>query len=179
MDSSKRQDLILKHLPYARGIAFRMCWNRNSSFHLFDDCMSVATEALIEAIDSYDVTFGASLKTWITHNVRGLVMNFIRGEKSWRWQTTNIDDHSNSSELSSDGLEQMLCDKDLLYRILLFVDRVKAGRTRKKEVEDFLAYFMEGYSLNEIADWRGCMESNVSLMIAGLRKTIEKRFGGI
>ncbi|MFH1290105.1 MAG: sigma factor [Nanoarchaeota archaeon] len=179
---TSRRDLILEHLPYARGIAFNLCWSRNLPFHFFDDCMSIAAEALIGAVDSYNESAGASLKTWITRNVRFTVTNFIKKEAWNALPVVDIEDYSNSLNLASDGTEQAICDRDLIYKILDFV-RVnsleKKGRTRKrkKELDDFLAYLMEGYLGKEVANWRGCSPPNVSLMISGLKDLIIEKFG--
>lgn len=177
-----RQDLILEHLPYARGIAFNLCWGRNLPFHFFDDCMSVAAEVLITAVDSYDESAGASLETWITRNVKFTVGDFIKKEVWGVPPMVNVDDYSNSFELASDGTEQAICNRDLVYKILDFIKAnslKKRGRTRKREKEgdDFLAYLMDGYLGKEVADWRGCSPPNVSLMISGLKDLIIEKFG--
>jgi len=180
---TSRRDLILEHLPYAGGIAFNLCWSRNLPFHFFDDCMSIAAEALIGAVDSYDESAGASLKTWITRNVRFTVTNFIKKEARNALPVVDIEDYSNSLNLASDGTEQAICDRDLIYKILDFVKqnsiRRKGDRTRKrkKETEDFLAHLMEGYLMKEIADWRGCSKMNMSLMVSGLKGLIVEEFG--
>lgn len=177
-----RQALILEHLPYVRGIAFNLCWSRNLPFHFFDDCLSVAAETLIAAIDSYDEALGATLKTWIVRNVKFVVTNFIKKEVWSMPIMVDINDYSNSLDLASDGTEQMLCNKDLVCKILDFVrdNSLKNKgrmRKRKKEVDDFLAYLMDGYLGKEVADWRGCSPPNVSLMISGLKDLIIEEFG--
>ena len=180
---TSRRDLILEHLPYARGIAFNLCWSRNLPFHFFDDCMSIAAEALIGAVDSYNESAGASLKTWITRNVRFTVTNFIKKEAWNALPVVDIEDYSNSLNLASDGTEQAICNRDLIRKVLKFVKqnniRHKGDRTRKrdKEVDDFLAYLMEGYLGREVADWRGCSRRNVNLMISGLKDLIIEKFG--
>jgi len=177
-----RQDLILEHLLYAKGIAFNLCWNRNLPFHFFDDCMSIAAETLIGAIDSYDESAGTSLKTWITKNVKFAVTNFSKKEIRNALPMVNIDNYSNSLSLASDGTERAIYNRDLVYKILDFVREnslKKKGRTRKrkKEVDDFLAYLMDGYLREEVADWRRCSPPNVSLMISGLKDLIIEKFG--
>jgi len=177
MTSQKRQALILEHLPYVRGVAFNICWSRNFLFSLFDDCMSIAAEAMIRAIDNYDGSVGASLKTWIFQKVRFAVLDFIRKENASNCGNFRIEDFINSLELSSDGTEQMICNRDLVHKFLSFIEQNKGQRTRKGEVEDLSAYLVDGYLMREIADWRGCTMQNVSLMISGLKKIIVEEFG--
>ena len=168
-----RQNLILEYLPCIKGIAFHVCWTRNCLHFLFDDCESVATEALIKAIDSYDKTTGASLKTWIIIKVRFAVIDFINKETRLKRNyrppiMVDIEDYSNSIETATDGIEQTICDKDMIYKILSLV---KPGR-RKREIEDSLTYLSGKCLMREVADQRGCSEANVSMMIAGLKKKI-------
>ena len=175
---TQRQDLILEHLQYARGIAFRVCWAKGYFNILFDDCQSVAAEALIKAVDNYDENSGASLKTWIIAKVRFAVLDFIRKETHSRRNggvpiMVDIAEHSNSLELATDGTEQVVCNKDMIYKTLSFVHRSKKMRRRSGEIEDLLAYLSDGYLMREIASWRGCSEANVSMMISGLKKQVK------
>jgi len=139
--------------------------------------MSIAVEVMIRAIDNYDGSVGASLKTWIAKKVRFAVLDFIRKEKSSNWGDLRVEDFINSLELSSDGIEQTICNKDLVHRLLSFIEQNKGQRTRKGEVEDLFAYLVDGYLMREIANWRGCTIQNVSLMITNLKKIIVEEFG--
>jgi DNA-directed RNA polymerase specialized sigma subunit len=183
IDQDARDDLILEYLPYAKGIAFNIHRHRQCPFSLLEDCMSAATEALIKAIDSYQEFSGASLKTWINKNVQLTVMNFIKKEVWDIPVAADIEDYLNSTELlCEDNAERTACNKDLICKVLFFIEqtgiRQKGDKTRKrkKQTEHLLAHLMDGYLIKEIADWRGCSPTNVSLMVSGLKDLIVKHF---
>lgn len=178
MKKMMRQDLILKHLSYVKGIAYNICWRKNCLHTLLADCQSVGIEALIQAIDSYDESHLSSLKTWIVIKVRFAVLDFIQKEKG-TWSRAvpimvDIKECANSLDLSTDGTEQMVCNKDMIHQALNYVRKTPVKRRREKEIEDLLAYLADGYLMREIAEWRGCSTANVSMMISGLRKRIKK-----
>jgi RNA polymerase sigma factor (sigma-70 family) len=165
-----RQSLILEYWPLAKGVAYNIC----SVSNLKEECQSIATEAMIRAIDNYDPSNGATLKTWIINNVKGHVANFIQSEIND--DNIPIDDCLDCSELSTNGLDERINARDLLFKILYYVKRHKKGRTRKDECETLMAYYFDGQLQKEIAEWRGCTQENVSNIICKLKSLIVDGF---
>lgn len=204
-----RQSLILKYWPLAKAIAYNTCFFS----HLKEECQSIATEVMINAIDNYDPAKKASLKTWIVKNVKFAVIDFIRQELSISDNTMSIDSFyfsgikkgfsSSSSQdisesnvdwesfhtsyskninhiyeqFSTNGLEDRINARDLLFKFFYYIDRCKGNRRRKDECEVLLAYFFDGQLMREIAEWRGCKVPNISLTISQLRQVIIDEFG--
>lgn len=175
-----RQSLIFKHLPYANGIAYYTCLRKGQFPRLFEDCKSVAAEALIKAIDSYDPASGASLKTWLTRTVRFAVIDFIRNENHLRLQSIpimlNADFFWNSIELSYDGLEKTVCYKDIVGKCLFHLKHNQDSRAKKNGMEILLTYLRDGYKQKEIAEEQGCSKQNVSQIITRLRNVLKEHF---
>ena len=185
-----RKQLILEYWPLAKGIAYNTC----SIPNLREECQSVATEALIDAIDSIDSDKAASLKTWITINIKLSVIRFINKQLEIPI-CENIDDVLDNrdrippgwiyrtfrntvvSELIENSFEDRICAKDLLSKIFNFIHFYKGNRKRKNEVETLFAYCFEGYLQKEIAEWRRCKVPNISRMISQLKNVIFEEFG--
>jgi RNA polymerase sigma factor for flagellar operon FliA len=73
-----REQLILKHLPQVRWIAMRIHERLPATFSL-EDLISTGVIGLINAIDSFDPAFNASLKTYAEYKIRGAILDSIRG----------------------------------------------------------------------------------------------------
>lgn len=73
-----REKLILEHLPQVNWIAARICEKLPSSVEL-DDLISAGIVGLLAAIDRYDPTRNASLKTYAEYKIRGAILDSIRG----------------------------------------------------------------------------------------------------
>lgn len=73
-----RERLILEHLPQVRWVARRIHERLPAAFGL-DDLISTGIIGLINAIDSYDPTYNAQLKTYAEYKIRGAILDSIRG----------------------------------------------------------------------------------------------------
>lgn len=76
--AAERERLILEHLPQVKWIALRMHEKLPATFTL-DDLISTGIIGLINAIDSFDASFGAQLKTYAEYKIRGAILDSIRG----------------------------------------------------------------------------------------------------
>ena len=84
--TDERERLILEHLPCVRWIAIRIHERLGGSVAL-DDLISAGVIGLINAVDSFDPSFNAKLKTYAEH--KNSVMKYqldpkAREGKSWR-----------------------------------------------------------------------------------------------
>ena len=73
-----REELILEHLPQVNWIAARLHEKLPSSVEL-DDLISAGVVGLLAAIDRYDPSRNASLKTYAEYKIRGAILDSIRG----------------------------------------------------------------------------------------------------
>lgn len=76
--TEERERLILEHLPNVRWIAIRIHEKLSGSVSL-DDLISAGVIGLINAVDSFDPSFNAKLKTYAEHRIRGAILDSIRG----------------------------------------------------------------------------------------------------
>ncbi len=76
--SDERERLILEHLPNVRWLAIRIHERLGGSVAL-DDLISAGVIGLIHAVDSFDPSFNAKLKTYAEHKIRGAILDSIRG----------------------------------------------------------------------------------------------------
>jgi len=170
-----REQTIIEYWPLVKGIAFNMCRNKGFTDKT-DDCQSIAGEAMIHAIDSYNPVFGASLKTWIIRTVQFSVLDSLQKDKL-KGAFLDIETLKNSKELSVNGTEAKIIARDLISKILFHIDRHKNGRKRQGEKEALIAYFFDGQLMKEIAEWRGCTVPNVSMMLSKLQGAVLDEFG--
>ncbi len=70
--------MILEHLPNVRWLAIRIHERLGGSVAL-DDLISAGVIGLINAVDSFDPSFNAKLKTYAEHKIRGAILDSIRG----------------------------------------------------------------------------------------------------
>ncbi len=130
-----RDQTIIQYIPYAAGIARSM--KRGDP----DESVSVAFEALINAVDEYDAARGATVKTHIGNEVRQSVIDWHRKSTGWNHSlkkptqnhslllTDNLDDYENDLAVSVNGTEQQIINKDLASKILGYISRKKPPRT--------------------------------------------------
>ncbi|HMF77676.1 MAG TPA: FliA/WhiG family RNA polymerase sigma factor [Bryobacteraceae bacterium] len=76
--AEEREELILEHLPQVNWIAARIYEKLASSVEL-DDLISAGIVGLLAAIDRYDPSRNASLKTYAEYKIRGAILDSIRG----------------------------------------------------------------------------------------------------
>jgi RNA polymerase sigma factor for flagellar operon FliA len=78
---SRRECLILEHLPQVRLIARRI-QERLPHNIAFDDLVSTGVLGLIAAIDNFDPAHGVKLKTYAEYKIRGAILDSLR-EMDW------------------------------------------------------------------------------------------------
>jgi RNA polymerase sigma factor FliA len=76
--AEEREELILEHLPQVNWIAARIHEKLPSSVEL-DDLISAGIVGLLAAIDRFDPSRNASLKTYAEYKIRGAILDSIRG----------------------------------------------------------------------------------------------------
>ncbi|MGH9654390.1 MAG: sigma-70 family RNA polymerase sigma factor [Bryobacteraceae bacterium] len=74
----EREQLILEHLPQVTWIATRIREKLPPSIEL-DDLVSAGIVGLLAAVDHYDPSHNASLKTYAEYKIRGAILDSIRG----------------------------------------------------------------------------------------------------
>lgn len=74
----ERDELILEHLPQVNWIALRIQEKLPPGIEL-DDLISAGIVGLMAAVDNYDPSHNASLKTYAEYKIRGAILDSIRG----------------------------------------------------------------------------------------------------
>lgn len=74
----ERDALILEHLPQVNWIALRLHEKLPAGIEL-DDLISAGVIGLVAAVDNYDPSHGASLRTYAEYKIRGAILDSIRG----------------------------------------------------------------------------------------------------
>lgn len=74
----EREELILEHLPQVNWIALRIHEKLPPGIEL-DDLISAGIVGLMAAVDNYDPSHEASLKTYAEYKIRGAILDSIRG----------------------------------------------------------------------------------------------------
>jgi RNA polymerase sigma factor for flagellar operon FliA len=74
----ERDALILEHLPQVNWIAIRIHEKLPGGIEL-DDLISAGVIGLMSAVDNYDPSHGASLRTYAEYKIRGAILDSIRG----------------------------------------------------------------------------------------------------
>lgn len=75
--ASRREALVLQHLPQVRIIAKRI-HNRLPSYIAVDDLISAGVVGLIGAIDNFDPMLNVQLNTYAERRIRGAIMDSLR-----------------------------------------------------------------------------------------------------
>jgi RNA polymerase sigma factor for flagellar operon FliA len=76
MKASRRESLILDHLPQVELLARRL--HRRCPQVELDDLIQAGTIGLIQAVDRYDESRGCLLKTIAEHRIRGALLDYLR-----------------------------------------------------------------------------------------------------
>jgi RNA polymerase sigma factor FliA len=76
--SQEREKLILEHLPQVNWIALRIHEKLPPNVQL-DDLISAGIIGLLAAVDNYDPSHNASLRTYAEYKIRGAILDSIRG----------------------------------------------------------------------------------------------------
>lgn len=78
---SRRESLVLAHLPQVRIIASRI-HDRLPDYIALEDLISTGVVGLLAAIDNFDPSFNVQLKTYAEHRIHGAIMDSLR-EMDW------------------------------------------------------------------------------------------------
>jgi RNA polymerase sigma factor for flagellar operon FliA len=78
LSAKEREELTLEHLPQVTWIASRIHEKLPSNVQL-DDLISAGIVGLLAAIDKFDPSHNASLKTYAEYKIRGAILDSIRG----------------------------------------------------------------------------------------------------
>ena len=78
VSATRREQLILEHLPQVKLIARRIHERLPGSVSL-DDLISTGVLGLIAAIDRYDASHEVKLKTYAEYKIRGAILDSLRG----------------------------------------------------------------------------------------------------
>ena len=184
-----RDDTILDHWGYAATVA------KNQGLDQKD--MFVAIEALSLAVDSYNPSRGAKLKTYITNKVRFAVINHFRTIHGHRKRSRqeylkvkfelmnaiNIDDlestdnnidrgyyhHDYVDQYSSNGTEKKVTDKDMITKILTYT---KSMSVPVHAYTCLNLFYLHDMDQPEIAKKIGISTSRVSFIIGDALKRI-------
>ncbi|HHZ92172.1 TPA: FliA/WhiG family RNA polymerase sigma factor [Candidatus Poribacteria bacterium] len=93
-DSEAKEQLIDQCLPLIKSIAYRASVYASPSYDL-DDLVSIGIMGMLDAIDRFDPTKGATFKTFASHRIRGAVLDEIRAldwvPRSVRRQATQLE----------------------------------------------------------------------------------------
>jgi RNA polymerase sigma factor FliA len=76
-DDGAKRELIAAHLPYARIVAAMLYGQRSGHDVQFDDYLQLARLGLLEAMERYDPSTGASFRGYAYHRVRGAVLDGV------------------------------------------------------------------------------------------------------
>lgn len=76
--AQEREELILAHLPQVNWIASRIHEKLPSTVQL-DDLISAGVVGLMAAVDNFDASHNATLKTYAEYKIRGAILDSIRG----------------------------------------------------------------------------------------------------
>jgi RNA polymerase sigma factor for flagellar operon FliA len=76
MTTSRREDLILAHMPQVELLARRL--HRRCPRLELDDLISAGTIGLIQAVDRFDPSRNLKLKTLADHRIRGAMLDYLR-----------------------------------------------------------------------------------------------------
>lgn len=178
MTSDEFRDLLIKEfLPVSKAVAYNICRAKSLHFNkwMVEDCQSAGIEGMIKAIDSYNPTSGASLKTWVIKNIYFSVLSYIKAER--KWLLVDLDEESIQGIVTADG-EDRMCDRDLVFKIFYFVERIRGIGKKDSMAEMLISYYFDGKLQKDIADHYECTPANVSTAFSRLKAAVLKEFGG-
>jgi RNA polymerase sigma factor for flagellar operon FliA len=133
-DAKVRDQLIIACLPYVKSTAQRLSIYSNSAQDA-DDLVNAGIIGLMDAIDRYDPSKGASLKSFAQHRVRGSIMDEIRSmdwvpystrDKARRIEKTytELENNGNKDPIEQDIAKAMGMTLDQYYDALLEISRM-------------------------------------------------------
>ncbi len=130
--SDLREKLIIACLPYIKSTAHRLSIYANQSQDT-DDLTSAGIIGLIDAIEKYDPSKGASFKNYAQHRVRGAIMDEIRSmdwvpystrEKAKKIEKAYLELEQNGSISDEDVAKYVGMTLDQYYEALVEINRM-------------------------------------------------------
>ena len=85
-DPSAREQLIIRYGDFARMIAAKLYGTRRDDTVPFKDYLQYAQIGLIEALDRFDASLGASFESYSSHRIRGSILNGLSRHTELRAQ---------------------------------------------------------------------------------------------
>lgn len=85
-DSDAREQLIIRYGGFARMIAAKLYGTRRDDTVPFNDYLQYAHVGLIEALDRFDASLGASFESYSSHRIRGSILNGLSRHTELRAQ---------------------------------------------------------------------------------------------
>jgi RNA polymerase sigma factor FliA len=85
-DPSAREQLIIRYGDFARMIAAKLYGTRRDDTVPFKDYLQYAQVGLIEALDRFDASLGASFESYSSHRIRGSILNGLSRQTELRAQ---------------------------------------------------------------------------------------------
>lgn len=175
-----REQLILEHLPYVEKITQIFCATHKQKD--IGEFQSIAMESLMFSVNNYDNIKGASLKTWIVTGVRYALIDYrSKIIKQDLVKMDYIDGYSDSLIFSVNGTEQAICNEDLVNKVFQYLDNkpIKRINARTDISKILKLYYIDGYTMKEVAEIKGLSEARISQIIGITIKDIQKHFVNI
>ena len=133
-DTKVRDQLIIACLPYVKSTAQRLSIYSNSAQDT-DDLVNAGIIGLMDAIDRYDPSKGASLKNYSQHRIRGSIMDEIRSMDWVPYSTRDkarrigkiyaeLENNGNKNPIEQDIAKAMGMTLDQYYDALLEISRM-------------------------------------------------------
>ena len=101
-DSGAKEQLIDQCLPLIKSIAYQTSVYASPSYDL-DDLVSIGIMGMLDAIDRFDPTKGATFKTFASHRIRGAILDEIR---ALDWVPRSVRQKAHQLESAYRRLEQ-------------------------------------------------------------------------
>lgn len=86
--SEAREQLIERHMPFARMLAAKAYARRTSDEFEFDEFLQFASVGLLESIDRYDPAAGASFRTYASYRITGAILSGLESLSEKQEQLT-------------------------------------------------------------------------------------------
>lgn len=117
-DQGLRNEIVNFYLSHAKNVAIRVYALRRDNSVDFEDYVQYARLGLLEAVDSFDPSKGASFPTFSGYRIRGAILNGLAKQSELAAQRSywaarqrdrlNSLKHSHSESEESDSLERMV-----------------------------------------------------------------------
>jgi len=104
IDEEEKERIIKDLLPYIKYTAYRIAWRLPPQLTV-DDLVSVGIIGLLDAIDRYDPSRQANLKTYAEYRIKGSMLDELRAAE---WTPKHLQKKINTVKATYSSLEQKL-----------------------------------------------------------------------